>query len=303
VTQITAEVGTNGDCWTSVGPAGHGMTEPTGLTVRFWGVRGTIPCPGPGTLRYGGNTACVEVLCGPARIIFDGGTGLRGLGKQLQARNQPTASHLFFSHTHFDHVGGLPFFKPAYDARSRLELWSGCRQQQGSRLEEVLGTLIQRPFFPVPLGIMHACLAFHDFEVGEVLTPFDGASLHTAPLHHPGGATGYRLECAGRSICYITDTEHPEAGRDANVLRLMAGADLVIYDSTYTDQEYAGYRGWGHSTWQEGVRLCDAAGAKRLVAFHHDPEHDDATLDRIAVELEAACPGSIVAYEGLEICL
>jgi phosphoribosyl 1,2-cyclic phosphodiesterase len=279
------------------------MTEPTGLTVRFWGVRGTIPCPGPGTLRYGGNTACVEVLCGPARIIFDGGTGLRGLGKQLQARNQPTASHLFFSHTHFDHVGGLPFFKPAYDARNRLELWSGCQQQQGSRLEEVLGTLIQRPFFPVPLGIMHACLAFHDFEVGEVLTPFEGATLHTAPLHHPGGATGYRLECGGRSICYITDTEHPEAGRDANVLRLIAGADLVIYDTTYTDQEYAGYRGWGHSTWQEGVRLCDAARAKRLVAFHHDPEHDDATLDRIAVELEAACPGSIVAYEGLEIQL
>lgn len=274
-----------------------------GLTVRFWGVRGTVPCPGQGTLRYGGNTACVEVLCDSARIIFDGGTGLRALGRQLLADGQPVASHLFFSHTHIDHVSGLPFFKPAYDARNQLELWSGHLGRRGDRLEQVLSTLMQRPFFPVPLDIMHACLAFHDFEVGEVLSPLDGIRIRTGPLNHPGGATGYRLEFGGRSVCYITDTEHPEKGRDPNVLHLISDADLVIYDSTFTDATYHCFRGWGHSTWQEGVRLCQASGARQLVAFHHDPENDDSALDRIAQELEAVMPGSVVAREGMEILL
>ncbi len=279
------------------------MAEPARLTVRFWGVRGTVPCPGQTTLRYGGNTACVEVLCGPARIIFDGGTGLRALGKHLLASGTRVASHLFFSHTHIDHVCGLPFFKPAYDACNQLELWSGHLGRRGERLEQVLGTLMQRPFFPVPLDIMHACLAFHDFEVGAVLTPIDGIQIRTGSLHHPGGATGYRLEFGPHVVCYITDTEHHAEGRDPNVLRLIRDADLVIYDATYTDAEYPRFRGWGHSTWEEGVRLCKAAGVKRLVAFHHDPEHDDGVLDRIAGELDTAMPGSLVAYENLEILL
>jgi phosphoribosyl 1,2-cyclic phosphodiesterase len=275
-----------------------------GLLVRFWGVRGTVPCPGPGTLRYGGNTSCVEVRRGAERVIFDGGTGLRNLGKALQAAGEPVSTHLLFSHTHFDHIAGLPFFKPAYDGRNRLELWNGNLRQQGHRLEDVLHTLMQSPFFPVPLGIMHACLAFHDFETGAVIRPFDGVEIRTGTLNHPGGATGYRLESGGRSFCYVTDTEHREgAGRDPEVLRLIEGADLVVYDATYTDEEYGGFRGWGHSTWQEGVRLCEAAGAKRLVAFHHDPEHDDERLDGIAGSLDEALAGSLVAHEGLEIRL
>jgi phosphoribosyl 1,2-cyclic phosphodiesterase len=283
---------------------GDGGGDDGGLVVRFWGVRGTVPCPGAGTLRYGGNTSCVEVRRGGDRLILDGGTGLRNLGKALQAEARPVSTHLLFSHTHFDHIAGLPFFQPAYDGRNRLELWNGHLRRQGHRLEEVLHTLLQSPFFPVPLGIMHACLAFHDFEAGDVLRPFDGLEIRTGPLNHPGGATGYRLASGGRTVCYVTDTEHREGeGPDPDVLRLIEGADLVIYDATYTDEEYGRYRGWGHSTWQEGVRLCEAAGARRLVTFHHDPEHTDDCLDRIGDALDAALAGSLVAREGLEIRL
>ena len=277
------------------------MAERDGILVRFWGVRGTLPCPGPRTVRYGGNTACVEVLADDHRLIFDAGSGLRDLGKCLQDDGKPVVSHLFFSHTHLDHVLGLPFFRPAYDPRNRLELWSGHLAVQRRRLEPVLKTLMEPPFFPVPLDIMQACLAFHDFEAGSALCLPGGIEVRTAPLSHPGGATGYRVEYRGRSVCYVTDTEHPERGRDEAILELIEGSDLVIYDATYTDEEYARFRGWGHSTWQEGARLCEAAGAARLAAFHHDPAHDDDTMDRIAEALERKRPGSFVAREGLEI--
>jgi phosphoribosyl 1,2-cyclic phosphodiesterase len=126
-------------------------------------------------------------------------------------------------------------------------------------------------------------------------------TLRTAPLNHPNRATGYRIEYQGKSICYVTDTEHVPGAPDANVLSLIDGADLVIYDSTYTDEEYPRFKGWGHSTWQEGARLCDAAKAKRLVIFHHDPAHDDAFMDGIAADAERVRPGTVVAREGLTL--
>jgi phosphoribosyl 1,2-cyclic phosphodiesterase len=158
---------------------------------------------------------------------------------------------------------------------------------------------MQQPFFPVPMDILHSCIAFHDFSAGDHLDPVPSVRVRTVPLSHPGGATGFRVEFAGRAVCYVTDTEHQEGTLDEGVLRLIQGSDVVIYDSTYTDEEYPRFRGWGHSTWQQGVRLCLEAGAKRLVTFHHDPEHDDSTLDRIGERLEQALPGSLVAREGL----
>lgn len=273
------------------------------LSVRFWGVRGTIPCPGPGTLRYGGNTSCVEMCCGRQRLIFDAGSGLRQLGSEMVRNGEHIDSHLFFTHTHMDHIIGLPFFRPAYSAANRLQFWSGHLTCQGRGIEEVLDQLMQRPFFPVPLDIMHACIGFHDFTPGDRIEPGEGIVIHTAALNHPGGAVGYRVEHAGRSACYVTDTEHVPGEPDEAVLGLIAGADLVIYDATYTDEQFPRFRGWGHSTWQEGVRLCEAAGAKCLVAFHHDPDHDDDELDRIAAELARARPGSLVAREGMVIDL
>ena len=277
------------------------MADKSAFTIRFWGVRGAIPCPGGSTVRYGGNTACVEMRCGRHLLIFDAGTGLRGLGNELSSVDERIVGHILLTHTHLDHIQGLPFFRPAYSGKNRFAFWNGHLRRQQRNLQEVLYTLMQRPFFPVPLDIMHSCIAFNDFDSGDSLDIGSEIRLRTATLNHPGGATGYRLEFGGRSACYVTDTEHREGELDPAVLGLIADADLVIYDTTYTDQEYPRYRGWGHSTWEEGVRLCRAAGARRLLAFHHDPDHDDDQLDRIAVELDAALPGSMVAREGMQL--
>jgi len=274
------------------------MTGDDEFWVRFWGVRGTVPCPGPGTVRYGGNTSCIEVMCAGERLIFDAGTGIRALGSSLAGQTGLNA-HIFLTHTHIDHINGFPFFRPAYNPNNCFEIWTGHLSSRQLGLQKVLGTLMSGPIFPVPIDIMHACIAFHDFEAGESFEPLSGIKLRTASLNHPQGATGYRIDFAGKSICYVTDTEHREGELDKNILTLIDGADLVIYDSTYTDEEYQHFRTWGHSTWREGLKLCDAAGAKTFVAFHHDPEHDDIFMDGIAAQLEQRRPGSIVAKEGM----
>jgi phosphoribosyl 1,2-cyclic phosphodiesterase len=267
-----------------------------GFSVRFWGVRGSIACSGPSTARYGGNTSSVEVRCGERLLLFDAGTGLRYLGKELDGARLD--SDIFFTHTHFDHVCGLPFFRPLFEPRNRFRLWAG-HLSGAMNLRRVLAEFMMSPLFPVPPEVFRSTLEYRDFHAGETLTPAPGVTLRTARLNHPDGSTGYRIEYEGRVLCYITDTEHVPGNLDRNVLGLIAGADLVIYDCMYTDDEYQRYVGWGHSTWQEGVRLCREAGAKRLVVFHHDPDHDDAQLDGIAREVERQLPGSIVAREGL----
>lgn len=274
------------------------MTDHDEFWVRFWGVRGTVPCPGPGTVRYGGNTSCVEVMCGKERLIFDAGTGLRTLGTSLVGQTGLRA-HIFLTHTHIDHINGFPFFRPAYNPSNSFEIWTGHLKARQGGLQKVLASLMSGPIFPVPIDIMHACIAFNDFEAGESFEPSPGVMLDTASLNHPQGATGYRINFAGKSICYVTDTEHQVGKLDHKILKLIEGADLVIYDSTYVDEEYERFRTWGHSTWREGIKLCEAANAKRFVAFHHDPEHDDAFMDGIADQLETARPGSVVAREGM----
>jgi phosphoribosyl 1,2-cyclic phosphodiesterase len=265
--------------------------------VRFWGVRGSIACSGPRTARYGGNTSSLEVRCGERLLLFDAGTGIRYLGNALEADKRLEAD-LYFTHTHFDHVCGLPFFRPVFQPRNTIRLWAG-HLADGMTLRRVMNEFMMPPLFPVPPEVFRAKIEYRDFSAGETLDAGPAVALRTAALNHPDGATGYRVEYAGRSLCYLTDTEHVPGALDANILALIAGADLVIYDSMFTDEEYERYVGWGHSTWQEGVRLCRAAGAKRLVVFHHDPEHDDDMLDGIAREVATALPGSLVAREGL----
>jgi phosphoribosyl 1,2-cyclic phosphodiesterase len=273
------------------------------FTVRFWGVRGSIACSGPRTARYGGNTSSLEVRCGERLLMFDAGTGLRYLGNTLAANgpaSSPIDADLFLTHTHFDHVCGLPFFRPFFQPNNRFRLWAG-HLAEGMTLRRVLGEFMMAPLFPVPPQVFRARMEYREFKPGETLSPGPGIQLRTATLNHPDGATGYRVDFDGRSVCYLTDTEHVPGAPDRNILQLIAGADLVIYDSMYTDAEYPTYVGWGHSTWQEGTRLCRAAGVKRLAVFHHDPEHDDDMLDGVAREVDKALPGSIVARDGLVV--
>ena len=267
------------------------------FSLRFWGVRGSIACSGPRTVRYGGNTSCIEVRCGERLLIFDGGTGLRYLGHTLK---DSVDADLYLTHTHFDHVCGLPFFKPFFDPKNRWRLWAG-HLAEGMTLRRVLGEFMMSPLFPVPPQVFRARMEYREFKAGDTLNAGAEVAVRTATLNHPDGATGYRIEYGGRSLCYLTDTEHVPGAPDRNILELIAGADLVIYDSMYTDVEYNTYVGWGHSTWQEGVRLCRAAGAKRLAVFHHDPEHDDDMLDGVARELQKEMPGSFVAKDGLVV--
>jgi phosphoribosyl 1,2-cyclic phosphodiesterase len=270
--------------------------------VRFWGVRGSIAAPGPSTARYGGNTSSIEVRCGERLLLLDAGTGIRYLGGQLGGTT-PLDTDIFFTHTHFDHVCGLPFFKPFFQAQNRFRLWAG-HLERGLTLHRVLREFMMAPLFPVPPEVFKASMEYRDFRGGETLSPAPGIQVRTAVLNHPDGATGYRIDYRGKSVCYVTDTEHVPGTPDRNILSLIEGADIVIYDCMYTDEEYANsYVGWGHSTWQEAVRLCKAAGAKMLVVFHHDPDHDDERLDAIGREVAAALPGAVMAREGLTLTL
>ncbi|HUN69148.1 MAG TPA: MBL fold metallo-hydrolase [Burkholderiales bacterium] len=274
------------------------MATAADFLVRFWGVRGSIATPGPATARYGGNTSSIEIRCGKRLILLDAGTGIRELGNRLLA-DAPLDADLFFTHTHFDHVCGLPFFKPLFQPRNTFRLWAG-HLGTGMTLQRVLREFMMAPLFPVPPEVFKANMEYRDFPGGDTLAPAPGIVLRTAVLNHPDGAVGYRIEYQGKSVCYVTDTEHVPGSPDRNVLALIEGADVVIYDCMYTDEEYSrAYVGWGHSTWQEAVRLCRSARVKRLVVFHHDPDHDDDRLDGIGREVAAALPGAILAREGL----
>jgi phosphoribosyl 1,2-cyclic phosphodiesterase len=160
---------------------------------------------------------------------------------------------------------------------------------------------MSEPLFPVPVDIFGADVSYRDFSAGETLTPRDGVTLRTAALNHPQNATGYRVEFAGKTICYVTDTEHFEDGPDRNILGLIDGADIVIYDSMFSDAEYPDYKGWGHSTWEEGARLCEAANVGTFVVFHHLPDRTDADLDVLAQAVDRMRAGSVVAREGMTL--
>ena len=270
--------------------------------VRFWGVRGTIACPSTSHIKYGGNTSCIEVMVGDRTIIFDAGTGIRNLGNELMKRDVREA-HLLMSHTHWDHINGFPFFVPAYDPNRSLHIMAGHLANDNGGIQDVLNAQMNSPMFPVPLETMQAKLRFEDFKAGEKFKLYSDVNIKTAPLRHPNGATGYRIEHNGKSVCYITDTEHVPGEPDQKILELIEGSDLVIYDSTYTEEEFLTKVGWGHSTWNEGLALCQAANVKKFAIFHHEPDHDDNFVDGIEAEAQAIWEHSFAAREGMVVGL
>jgi len=275
------------------------------FTVHFWGVRGSIACPGSETVRYGGNTPCVEMRVGSERLIFDGGTGLRVLGQSLLAQ-MPVTGHLFFSHYHWDHIQGFPFFVPAFIKINTFYIY-GTIAPDGSTVQHRLNDQMLHPNFPVPLQIMGADLKFVDISVGKSIKISDDIIVETALLNHPGEAVGYRVNWRNYAAAYVSDTEHFPDRLDENVLFLARNADVLIYDATYTDEEYHSEKtskvGWGHSTWQEAVKVAKAANVKRLVIFHHDPLHNDDFMDKTGEQVAEQFPNSLIAREGLSIQL
>jgi len=272
------------------------------FVVNFWGVRGSIASPGEATVRYGGNTPCVEMQVAGQRLIFDGGTGIRVLGQSL-LRQMPVTAHLFFTHSHWDHIQGFPFFTPAFVPGNHFSIY-GAIAPDGSCIEQRLNDQMRHPNFPVPLQIMGSDLKFIDLSVGEPIQIGD-VVVENALLNHPGQAIGYRVNWQGYAAAYISDTEHYPDRLDESVLHLARNADVMIYDATYTDEEYHSPKsskvGWGHSTWQEAVKIAEAANVKTLVIFHHDPLHDDDFLDQIGTQVAAAFPNGIMAREGMSL--
>ncbi|MFM2152537.1 MAG: hypothetical protein RL199_972 [Pseudomonadota bacterium] len=265
----------------------------TAMTVTFWGVRGSIPTPGRATARYGGNTSCVEVRCGPERIVLDMGSGLRALGGAYFAEGTNEVSFLM-SHYHWDHILGMPFFGPAYDPARKVVVYGAERFGQGAG--GALAGQMVGPYFPIDIGAMRAKLDFRLIEDGSA---FDIGQAHVraAELSHPGGVLAFRIETGGRSVVYATDFEHG-LGKDDALVALARGADLLIYDAMYTPEEYTRHKGWGHSTWVEGVRIAREAGVRSLALFHHDPSHDDAAVSAIEAAAKAEFPGAFAAREG-----
>ena len=297
-------------------------------TVTFWGTRGSIPTPGAHTARYGGNTPCVAVEGsgsgggggggggGGRLVILDAGTGIRALGRELvEGQNGAVRAEILLSHAHWDHIQGLPHFKPFFAPGNAVRIW-GSRQGTTS-LEAILRQQMDPAVFPVPLDALSAKLTVQQVEPGEfTVGPFRVQSMR---LRHPGTTLGYRLTPAaggGPSMAYVTDNELGPGGHyntgpawRKDLVGFLKGVELLIHDAMYTPEELEEHRGWGHSTFEEAVALAGDAGVKRLVLFHHEPEHGDEAIDALvaAARRQARSKGLpaevLAAQEGTTLTL
>lgn len=273
------------------------------MKVRFWGVRGSIPVPGPDTVRVGGNTACVELQTADREvIIIDAGTGIRLLGLDLGRRSaERLIAVLLFSHTHWDHIQGLPFFIPATLQQNRVVILGERRMDR--RLEQILAGQMVDAYLPFTLEDLRADLLIKEVHDGERLVVGNLTSVLPKRLNHPGGVFGYRITCQGKTVVYASDVTHPVDSPDPCVVNLARDADLLIHDAQYTPEEKQQYVGWGHSSWTDAVRVAQQANVQRLALFHHDPLHADAELEQIERQAQAIFPGAFLAREGMDVTL
>jgi phosphoribosyl 1,2-cyclic phosphodiesterase len=272
------------------------------MKVKFYGVRGSIPACGKEFQTYGGNTTCILIHRETINriVIFDAGTGIRKLGKEIveQELNQ-NIINIIFSHFHWDHIQGLPFFAPAYNKNQKIGILVMGKERKFKDLKGIFSLQMQREFFPVELTAMGAQFEF--LSLGDKET-FYGAIVTATPQFHkmPGGSYAFRIEDESGVLVICTDIEHMK-GIDENIVDLARNADLLIHDGQYTSDEYKKHENWGHSTWEQAAEVAIRANAKKLVITHHDPDHDDDFLDAMEKDCKKVFPNSMFAKEGMEI--
>jgi phosphoribosyl 1,2-cyclic phosphodiesterase len=272
------------------------------MKIRFWGVRGSIPVPGPDTVRVGGNTPCVEIETEKRQVvILDAGTGIRLLGLDLAGRGGRLIAVLLFSHTHWDHIQGLPFFSPARLRHNRLVILGERRMDV--HLEQVLRGQMVDAYLPFTIEDLRADLLIKEVLDGEKIVVGEYTTILPRKLQHPGGVFGYRIACRGKTVVYASDVSHPVGGLDHRLVDLARGVDLLIHDAHFTPEERLRYADWGHSSWLEAVQVARSAGAARLALFHHAPLHDDDTLEAIERQAHEQFAGAFLAREGMEITI
>ncbi|MGH2811742.1 MAG: MBL fold metallo-hydrolase [Actinomycetota bacterium] len=284
------------------------------MLVRVWGCRGSLAAPGPDTVRYGGNTSCVEIRLDEddTLIVLDAGTGIRPLGLSLE-RQPPKTVHLLMTHLHMDHLEGLGFFEPLWSRNVDFHIW-GPRSSVRS-LQSRIAKYLSPPLFPVSLSEIPSHPEFHDVPVEE--WELAGAKIKAGPVKHPGPTVGYRIQHNGSALAYIPDHEPARGQRGVDFARaepkwisgydLASGVDVLLHDSQYTEEEYSARVGWGHSSIKHTAAFAQAAKAGRLVMFHHDPMHSDEELETMLDEVRGMWHGTgkepVLAHEGMELPL
>jgi phosphoribosyl 1,2-cyclic phosphodiesterase len=270
------------------------------LKLEFWGVRGSIPTAEENKLRVGGNTPCLVLQYNQEPIVIvDGGTGLRLLGERLEpCDGQPLRAAILFSHFHWDHIQGLPFFSPMYSDQCALKFYSTLRP---IHLKRVLDDQMKQPYFPLPLSAAHSHRLY--LQVEPAGCEIGSMMIRPVRLNHPGGGSGYRIDSAAGSVMYVSDHEHGVEEIDACIAREASGADLLIYDAQFTPAEYPKFKGWGHSTWLEGSRLANRAHVGQLLLFHHSPSRKDQEISGILASAREQFAATDVACENRAIVL
>lgn len=275
------------------------------MKINFWGVRGSYPCWGEHCTKIGGQTSCVSATLSntqESHIIFDMGTGMIILGQQLLDQGLKNIT-IIVSHFHLDHLMGLAFFKPIWDKETTLTFYSP-HLSKGLDLETILKTkLFCPPLFPIPFQEVPATCHFKTFQTGDSLQLSNETTLKTLDLNHPGCATGYRLEHANKAFCYITDHEHSKDFKEDQMLAFVQKADLMVFDTMYTPEDFKTYATWGHSSWRCGVEVAQKANVKRLALFHMSPDYSDEKLLEIEADAQACFSNVFLAREGSSIDL
>lgn len=269
--------------------------------IHFLGVRGSTPCAGTSHDEYGGHTTCVLVEFEEGIIIFDAGSGIIN-ANPITSRHKNKTIMLYFTHVHLDHILGLPFFMPMWNPSYTVKLHAGNLAGYGG-IEKVFSQTFNEPVFPISFKKFSGNIGCYDFKPGTTHYPLSGVAIETHALNHPNGAIGYRLTYQNKTMAFVTDNEHSIESPDYKLIDFIRYADVFIYDSSYNDDNFSKYVGWGHSTWQEAIRLGQAAQVKRIGIFHHDPLNDDKKMRVIEAQALQMDPHAFIAKQDMIINL